>query len=184
MKNWALRISGLFFLGFMMIAFLIFSCDNLYEKKTKEIVRLLPYDERFIYLTDTTETYLVSEAFEEFWHPTDSQQRLIDHLIRDYIAEHSEPYETHLQNEPFERYYRQYIAYVNRSGDSIIYLNAACDLGNYEDSGFELDSNYLQDVENWKKNLILIDDGGDCFWQIEINYSKNKVIWFMVNTSI
>ena len=33
----------------------------------------------------------------------------------------------------------------------------------------------------WKKNVVIVDDGGFCFWQIEYDYKTGKCINFISN---
>ncbi len=115
----------------------------------------------------------------------DSQRQVMENLAIEYIAMHSEPHHEKLRNEPFEKYYRQYIAYVSQDGDSIMKINADCILWRYEDPKWAPDSvGYLAEISEWRERSTVVDDGGDCFWSMEVNYSKRSVMGFSVNNSL
>jgi len=46
-----------------------------------------------------------------------------------------------------------------------VYINAAC-----------------HKIENWKTNLIIARDGGDCYWQLKINLDKKIMYEFHTNS--
>src|SRR5690606_39412524 len=55
------------------------------------------------------------------------------------------------------------------------FINAECWLWRYDDPKWELDSTtYLTGIREWKEKSTVTDDGGDCFWTMEINYSKRS----------
>ena len=170
------------FLLFFTLLVSIVSCHPQQEVNNDDATKVLPYAERYTYLTDTAETKWLAEPFAKFWQPTDAQKKIMENLAIGHIAAHSTPDQTKLRNEPFARYYRQYMAYVSQEGDSIMNINAECWLWRYDDPKWELDSTtYLTGIREWKEKSTVTDDGGDCFWTMEINYSKRNVITFSVN---
>ena len=63
------------------------------------------------------------------------------------------------------KYKRQYVCVVNKNGQKEVYINCFCDtLG-----------------DNWKKSLIQVDDGGNCFFNFKINLTTKKYYDFFVN---
>jgi len=162
----------------------ILSCHNLEKADNDHTAKVLPYSERYTYLTDTAETKWLAEPFAKFWQPTDSQKKIMENLAIEQIAAHREPKHMKLRNEPFERYYRQYIAYVSLEGDSLLNINADCLLWGYDNPNWELDSLYFDRLIMWRNQSIVGDDGGDCFWGMEVNYSKHSVTEFYVNNSL
>lgn len=168
----------------LLISVSICSCQPPEKSENNNTNKVLPYAERYTYLTDTAETKWLAEPFAKFWRPTDSQKRLMENLAIEYIATHREPEHIKLRNEPFERYYRQYIAYVSQEGDSILNINADCLLWGYDNPNCELDSLYFDRLTIWRNQSISVNDGGDCFWGMEVNYSKLNVIEFYVNNPL
>ena len=53
-----------------------------------------------------------------------------------------------------EGYKRQYIAVLNEKGEKEIFINFLCD-----DRG----------KDEWKTSLIIVEDGGNCFYSIKVN---------------
>ena len=68
--------------------------------------------------------------------------------------------------EHSEKYYKQFIAVTNPKGEKIVQVNCFCD---------------KRDIGYWKKSWVIVDDGGACFFQLEINLTTNSVIGFWVN---
>jgi hypothetical protein len=67
---------------------------------------------------------------------------------------------------------RQYISYLNKYGERIVWVNAFCKVPDIliEDS---LGGAKFQPMD-WRKETVLIDDGGSCFWNILINLDTGQ----------
>ena len=65
------------------------------------------------------------------------------------------------------RYYRQYVPVINDKGEKEIWINFFCSTMGY----------------NWKTNLILVEDGGNCFFNIKINLTKKEYSDLRINGS-
>ena len=63
------------------------------------------------------------------------------------------------------RYKRQYVAIINSSGEKEVWVNCFCDAWDTA----------------WKKNLIVADDGGNCFFNLKINLTTGQYYDLMVN---
>jgi hypothetical protein len=64
-----------------------------------------------------------------------------------------------------KRYKRQYIAAVNSKGEIEVWINCFCGAGN----------------QNWKTNLILVEDGGNCYFSLKVNLTTGQFYELMVN---
>jgi hypothetical protein len=64
-----------------------------------------------------------------------------------------------------KRYKRQYIAIINDKGEKEVWINCFC---------------HTWDT-NWRKELILVDDGGNCYFNLKINLTTKKYYDFSVN---
>jgi len=62
-------------------------------------------------------------------------------------------------------YKRQYVASINSRGEKVVWVNFFCE-------SWEID---------WKKNLIIVDDGGNCFLNLKIKLTTGKYYEFRVN---
>lgn len=71
---------------------------------------------------------------------------------------------------------RQYVAYLNRNGERIIWVNGFCQVPwtTIETSPRKQESQEM----DWKKEIVIVDDGGSCFWNFEINMNiKHTVLY-------
>jgi hypothetical protein len=64
-----------------------------------------------------------------------------------------------------DRYKRQYVPVINEKGEKEIWINCFC--GEWEGRD--------------KNQILLVDDGGNCFFNLSINLSTEKYYGFMVN---
>ena len=64
-----------------------------------------------------------------------------------------------------KKYKRQYIAIINDKGEKEVYLNCFC-------NSFHPD---------WKKDLVMVLDGGKCYFNLRINLKSKKNYQFSVN---
>jgi hypothetical protein len=64
-----------------------------------------------------------------------------------------------------DNYKTQLVPVTNAKGEKEVYINCFCD---------SWDS-------DWKTDLIMVDDGGNCFFQLKINISQKKYYDLMVN---
>jgi hypothetical protein len=62
-------------------------------------------------------------------------------------------------------YKRQYVCYLNKKGEKIVYINCFCNSMNLD----------------WHKDVVFVFDGGKCFFHLIINLKTKKYIDFFVN---
>ncbi|PKL72114.1 hypothetical protein CVV26_02910 [Candidatus Kuenenbacteria bacterium HGW-Kuenenbacteria-1] len=58
----------------------------------------------------------------------------------------------------------QFFGYLNEKEEKIIWANFFC-----------------SDYKNWKKDLVSVEDGGNCYFNIKINLNTQKVFDFNIN---
>ena len=66
----------------------------------------------------------------------------------------------------FKKYKRQYIAAITSGGEKIIWVNCLC-------SDFKND--------NWRKHIVKVRDGGNCFFNVMISLSKKTYYDLRIN---
>jgi len=64
-----------------------------------------------------------------------------------------------------KNYRRQYFAIENINGEKEVWINCFCGLGN----------------DNWKTKLIMVIDGGNCYFNLKINLTRSTFYELMVN---
>ncbi|MGZ4054149.1 MAG: hypothetical protein ACXVPU_13435 [Bacteroidia bacterium] len=63
------------------------------------------------------------------------------------------------------QYKRQYIPSINSKGEKEVLINCFC---SYMDT-------------DWKKDIVIVEDGGNCFFRLTINLSTKKADRLMIN---
>jgi hypothetical protein len=64
-----------------------------------------------------------------------------------------------------KKYKRQYIAVINSRGEKEVWINCFCDTS----------------PKGWKNNLIIVEDGGNCYFNLKINLTTDEYYDLMVN---
>lgn len=67
----------------------------------------------------------------------------------------------------FEEYTKQYVGYTDEKGNDFIYINGFC--------------NVFEGFESLKQNLLIVFDGGNCYFQMKIDLKTGKCVDFRVN---
>lgn len=118
---------------------------------------IIPFDEK--------QTYLFRNA-----RPADLAARdikSIESLLSDAILEYNKGVKGEYQVKPLEKYKRQLVAVINEKGEKEVFVNCFCAGNPY--------------FTNWRKELVMVDDGGSCFFSVKINLSAKKTYDLMVN---
>ena len=105
----------------------------------------------------------------------------VESLLKQAVHEHNKAQEKDYQemlksspNTPYgrenyfidlQKYRRQFIAMYNASGEKEVWVNCFC-------SGSE---------SNWRREVVMVDDGGNCFFNLKINLFKGTWHDMMVN---
>lgn len=76
-------------------------------------------------------------------------------------------YKSDLQTKPIKpaNYKRQYVTVTNGYGQKEVWVNCFCQVYNH----------------NWKSELFLVNDGGNCYFNVKINLSTGGYYEFSVN---
>jgi hypothetical protein len=101
---------------------------------------------------------------------TNQDLNKIEQVLRDCINKHNTKQDTTKQFSEFidlKKYKRQYIPFIDTKGERKVYVNCFC----ISDWGFDY----------WKKNLVQVNDGGSCFFQLTINLTELKYEQFSTN---
>lgn len=64
-------------------------------------------------------------------------------------------------------YKRQYIPFINKRGEKLVWVNCFC-IG---------DINF----PDWKKEIVMVDDGGSCYFNVIINLTTKKYGKLFIN---
>ena len=129
---------------------------------------------------DTSKIAIIPFNYRDFYGEVDgsnspdtlTQQDIftIDSILRRSVIEHDSSLRGRDKNAYFIdlsnwNYRRQYVCYRNSMNEKIVYVDCFCSaLGN-----------------NWKKHLMIVDDGGRCFFNVKINLTHKTYFDFFVN---
>lgn len=104
-------------------------------------------------------------------------EKLLRTCIDDYNPEQERQYNETKTKDPnlkinvkdfiidLKKYKRQYYAVTNSKGEKEVWVNCFCDTWK----------------KNWRKELIFVLDGGNCFFNLKINLTKGEYYDLMVN---
>jgi len=62
------------------------------------------------------------------------------------------------------RYKRQYAAYINEHGEKEVWINCMCSVD-----------------DGWRDNIIMVRDGGSCYFNLTINLTKQLAYDLSIN---
>ncbi len=113
-----------------------------------------------------------------FWKPTMKDIELAEKVIHNEIKLKKNEDWNILNEENLDRYYKQYSFIITEKKDSIIFVNAFCRIPEIptDSSGIMIIRKF-----DWRKKLLRVLDGGDCFWNATINKSNCEDAVFIVN---
>jgi hypothetical protein len=102
----------------------------------------------------------------ETWQPSSEQIELTKDITKRVIEEHKTEYYAKPIAESFSDYYFQFFPIIDENGKRIIYVNSFCHIGY---------------GEYWENHIVDFDDGGYCFWQVQIDPYEESYFDFQVN---
>jgi hypothetical protein len=65
-------------------------------------------------------------------------------------------------------YKRQYVPFIDKAGHKKVWINCFC-------------SDFNDDIAYWRKSIVLVSDGGSCFFNVIIDIMDNSFSNFSVN---
>jgi len=114
------------------------------------------------------EVNLFRDEFNGYWTPSVEQVLVMESGLADYLGENGLP-ETGFENPvPVEQslpdYYRQYFGYIAPDESRIIYGNFSC-----------------TEIDDWDEQWLYVDDGGNCFFQVQYNLDTGTYFGLIIN---
>ncbi|SDD00270.1 hypothetical protein [Williamwhitmania taraxaci] len=135
------------------------------------VIAVLPFDTtQYCVFKDSKPTNLTTDDLLKI-------EILLKKCINDYNPYHERQFkeindkhpEYKLEKKSFiidlVRYKRQYVAITNVKGEKEVWVNCFCATWNTD----------------WRKDLILVEDGGNCFFNLKINLTTGQYYELMVN---
>lgn len=162
---------------FILVAFLfvIIGCEKNRNKKSVEAktdFTILKYDKNIFWVFENAKPTNLTEkdrieiesilkiAIKE--HNNNQRESLLEHNKQHPNYQWTE---TSLEIKMEKGYYRQYLPVIDENGDKLVWINFLCDY----DESYEIE-------------IPLIDDGGNCFFNIKINLTRKSYSEFRINS--
>jgi len=95
---------------------------------------------------------------------TNDDLKIVDRLLNECINKHMSPDYIDLC-----KYKLQYMPLTDSTGDRKVYISGFCN------------DAYMEELDSWKKDLVIVDDGGSCFFHVTINLSRKEYEHLFVN---
>jgi len=148
-------------MGILLLIFLV-SCSTLpLESPTVEV------NQNWVIVTKEQAEEIASwlGGSGGFWTPSADDIFKLEERLAEYLSQNSSYFFSQPPTwERLDEYQRQYIG-LERGGRQIIYGNFFC-------------NNLGMD---WRKTLVIVDDGGDCYFQVEYDVEDGALIMLLVN---
>lgn len=128
-------------------------------------------------ILDTIESKYITKS-KPLWTPTNAQIDQIDSILIKAIKDTLEITNNEFEIKDINGYYKQYVCYVDNSGDLIVFINAFCHL-HY--APVDSADKVIWKTFDWKNKILFVNDGGACYWYIRINLTQKKYFDFSVN---
>ena len=125
------------------------------------LIAIIPFDKSRDWLFD--KTYSPSTLTE---NDIEKIERLMTDCVNKYNNKLSSDNKQYFSIDlTKEKYKRQYVAVTNKNGDKEVWINCLCQTHG----------------DSWKTSIIMVDDGGNCYFNLKINLTKEKCYDLGVN---
>jgi hypothetical protein len=127
---------------------------------------------RYTIIKDKKQANIILDSINLMWSPDQEQVNSIMSIARVAISKNENQYSRYLKADSLNSIYKQVICFIDKKGDSLVYINGMCEVGDYyeKDSSGNLNTHRF----DWQNKILIVKDGGDCYWRLLINYSKKE----------
>lgn len=128
---------------------------------------------------DTTDTWLFENARSSSLTQTEIEE--IESILKKYIDAYNQnqqrQFDTISKAHPeynlnvdnfvikLSKYKRQYFPVINSAGQKEVWINCFC-------NDFD---------KNWRRDMLIVKDGGNCYFSLKVNLITKKISRFIVN---
>ena len=142
------------------------------ELATENKITILEFDPSWHWIFKNVEPTELTQAEIEKIEPILEKAILENNENqKEYLKKHNEEYpkyqwtETRFELGLEEKYYRQYVPVINENGEKEVWINFFCST--------------MKD--NWETDLVMVHDGGNCFFNIKVNLTNNTYSDLRIN---
>ena len=105
------------------------------------------------------------------WTPDAGDIETAETILKQAFEDQKKPTVNRLLNRSVDDYNMQFVGAVTEKGDKVIWVNSFC---KKEESSFK----------DWKTKIFSVADGGNCFFNVKINITKNTYYDLFVNGNV
>ena len=116
----------------------------------------------------------------KMWKPNQTEINIAENIIPKVIEDHKTDYDVKEIYQNIDDYYFQLVPYLDKNNRKIIYVNSLCK-SFVENPIPNLETKEQKTEIEWKSHLFDVDDGYNCFWQVQIDIEKETYFDFSVN---
>ena len=155
---------------FLCLTFIIFNIASGQNKSQNHLNKInhsqakrLNIDTTKIAIFNLKSGWWLNKKFDgsKYFVLTDADINTINELFKKCVNENN------IDTSHFH-YKRQYIPFIDKAGNKKIWVNCFC-------------SNFDNDFPHWKKSIVIVSDGGSCFFNLIINLNENSFSNLEVN---
>ena len=155
----------------LSIIILIFSIVSCAETTTSENVTVLLNQ-------SGSEWFRYGEM--KMWKPNQADINIAENTIPKVIEDNKTDYDVKEIYQNIDDYYFQLVPYLDKNNRKIIYVNSLCK--SFVENPIPNSETKEQKTEiEWKSHLFNVDDGYNCFWQVQLDIEKETYFDFSVN---
>lgn len=133
---------------------------------------IYPGDKLFVQPSDTINRFT----------PTKAEIELAESILKTQIESLNRPHINQFEKRQYidkhlNKYFRQYIGFINKHGDSIIHINFHWDRFTLTDRI----KGYWDDKLKYTSDFSIVFDGGSRYWNVNVNLTSKKLFGLSVN---
>jgi hypothetical protein len=151
-----------------LLAFAVFSCttnENALAQGTQSKVPAADYSSMVVLPFDTN-YYWIFEGKCKNAALSTVEIDMVDALVKDCIAQYMKDRKRDDQYAVARKGYNlQLVAVTNEHGEKEVWVNAIC----------------KRSTDNWRSGIVMVMDGGNCYYHMKVNLSKKTYYDFGVN---
>jgi hypothetical protein len=134
------------------------------------------------YKTRHFDCVIFPASYEELWiggeryTPTRHEIEFAESILRKELKVYKwDLYDKEYIEQHLSIYCRQYFGHLNRKGEKELYIFFVC-----KDSLHDFEDDF-REKDFWVKHLVVVEDGGKCYWRIKFNIPKKELFDMSIN---
>jgi hypothetical protein len=161
-----MKIVAIVFLLFILAFGVYGHKTNISPKRISRLSKPIDTSKYVILKFDKENTHLFNKNVTPATLSSEEIEK-IESLISTAVTKHNKKFGKYSNVENPSKYYKQFIAVINSTGEKEVWINCRCSIQGIE--------------KEWKNDVVSTFDGGPCYFNLKINLNENTVFDLMVN---